>query len=472
MSTLLINPTASIETAGGRFKGLLTAMPPIGLALLAARLRQFDREVSVYDSFIGRGGPEGAAREARRLRPSVVGLPVVTPCATEVFEQAAAVRSASPDSVIVMGNIHADLFAEDILRRGIADVVVHGEAEDTIVDIDRAVVDKTDFGQVRGISFRRGDLIVRTPDRPQIEDLDSLPFPAWDLFPMEHYGLFKFAQVATPATLICGSRGCPYRCTFCSLHVMGPRRRKRSVGNIVDEIEWLHERFGMKQVAFVDPIFPISKKEGLQFADELIGRGLHRKVKWVTETRVDLLDEEMLQRCHESGLARVMFGIEVGDDAVLEGINKKFVVQESRDAIAMCRQAGVQTVGFFMVGVPGDTRESMERTIEFARELEPDFAKFTVFVPYPGTTDYNNLKAQGKLIGDHEQWSRYTSYPTRDNPPVYLPEGLTVDDMLRIHRRAFRRVYARPSAIWRHLFKIRTLSPVDAMRGFWALYAT
>src|SRR5690606_11104423 len=104
MATLLINPTASIETAGGRFKGLLTAMPPIGLALLAARLRQFDREVFVYDSFIGRGGPDGAAAEVRRLRPDVVGLPVVTPCATEVFEQAAAVRAASPDSVIVMGN--------------------------------------------------------------------------------------------------------------------------------------------------------------------------------------------------------------------------------------------------------------------------------------------------------------------------------------------------------------------------------
>lgn len=472
MATLLINPTASIETAGGRFKGLLTAMPPIGLALLAARLREQGREVSVYDSFIGRGGPEGAAREAKRLRPEVVGLPVVTPCATEVYAQAAAVREAHPDAVIVMGNIHADLFAEDILRRGIADIVVHGEAEDTIVEVDRAIVEKTDLSTVRGISYRSGDLIVRNPDRPQIEDLDSLPFPAWDLFPMEHYGLFKFAEVDTPATLICGSRGCPYRCTFCSLHVMGPRRRKRSVPNLVDEIEWLHERFGMKQVAFVDPIFPISRKEGIAFADELIRRGLHKKVTWVTETRVDLLDEEMLRHCRESGLRRVMFGIEVGDDAVLESLKKKFVVNESRAAIEMCRKVGVQTVGFFMVGVPGDTMQSIERTIDLACEMEPDFAKFTVFVPYPGTTDYNNLKAQGKLIGDPEDWSRYTSYPTRDNPPVYLPEGMTLDDLLRVHRRAFRRVYARPSAVWRHLVKIRTLSPLDALRGLWALYAT
>lgn len=472
MATLLINPTASIETAGGRFKGLLTAMPPIGLALLAARLRQRGREVAVYDSFIGRGGPAGAAREAQRVRADVVGLPVVTPCATEVFEQAAAVRAASPDSVIVMGNIHADLFAEDILKKGIADIVVHGEAEDTIVDIDRAVVDKTDLGAVPGISFRRGDTVVRTAERQQIEDLDTLPFPAWDLFPMEHYGLFKFAQVDSPATLISGSRGCPYRCTFCSLHVMGPRRRKRSVPNLVDEIEWLHERFGMKQVAFVDPIFPISRKEGIQFADELMRRGLHRKVKWVTETRVDLLDEEMLLRCHESGLKRVMFGIEVGDDAILAGLKKKFVVDESRAAITLCRKVGIQTVGFFMVGVPGDTPASIERTIDLARELEPDFAKFTVFVPYPGTTDYNNLKADGKLLGDHEQWSRYTSYPTRANPPVFLPDGMNVDDVIRMHRRAFRRVYARPSAVWRHLVKIRTLSPLDAMRGFWALYAT
>lgn len=472
MATLLINPTASIETAGGRFKGLLTAMPPIGLALLAARLRQRGREVAVYDAFIGRGGPEGAAREARSRRPDVVGLPVVTPCATEVFEQAAAVRRASPESVIVMGNIHADLFAEDILKKGIADIVVHGEAEDTIVDVDRAVVDKTDLSLVRGISFRRGTEVVRTAERPQIEDLDSLPFPAWDLFPMEHYGLFKFAQVEKPATLVCGSRGCPYRCTFCSLHVMGPRRRKRSMPNIVDEIEWLHERFGMKQVAFVDPIFPISRKEGLEFADELIRRGLHRKVKWVIETRVDLLDEDMLRRCYESGLRRVMFGIEVGDDAVLERLKKRFVVDESRAAIALCRKVGVQTVGFFMVGVPGDTPATIESTIDLARELEPDFAKFTVFVPYPGTTDYTNLKAEGKLLGDTEEWSRYTSYPTRDNPPVYLPDGMSVDDVIRMHRRAFRRVYARPSTVWRHLVQIRTLSPMDALRGFWALYAT
>jgi radical SAM superfamily enzyme YgiQ (UPF0313 family) len=471
MATLLVNPTASIETAGGRFKGLLTAMPPIGLALLAARLRQRNRDVAVYDAFIGRGGPEGVASEARKRRPDVIGLPVVTPCATDVFAQAAAVRAASPGSVIVMGNIHADLFAQDILAEGLADIVVHGEAEDTIVDIDRAVVEKTDFASIPGISFRRGDEIVRTAERPQIEDLDTLPFPAWDLFPMEHYGLFKFAQVASPATLICGSRGCPYRCTFCSLHVMGPRRRKRSVANIVDEIEWLHERFGMKQVAFVDPIFPISRKEGLQFADELIRRGLHRKVKWVTETRVDLLDEEMLRRGYESGLRRVMFGIEVGDDAVLESLKKRFVVEESRAAIALCRKVGVQTVGFFMVGVPGDTPQSIERTIDLAREVNPDFAKFTVFVPYPGTTDYNNLKAAEKLQGS-EQWSRYTSYPTRDNPPVYLPDGMSVDDIIRVHRRAFRRVYARPKTVWRHLVQIRTLSPVDALRGFWALYAT
>ena len=471
MATLLINPTASIETANGRFKGLLTAMPPIGLALLAARLRQKGRDVAVYDAFIGKNGARGAALEARRLQPHVIGLPVVTPAASEVFAQARAVRAASPRSLIVMGNIHADLFAEDILREGLADVVVHGEGEDTIVDLDRAAVDKTDLALIPGISFLRDGQLVRTAERPLIEDLDELPFPAWDLFPMKKYGLFKFAQVDSPATLICGSRGCPYRCTFCSLQTMGPKRRKRSVVNIVDEIEWLHEQFGFRQVAFVDPIFPISAREGIAFADELIRRGLHRKVSWVTETRVDLLDEKLLTRCYESGMKRVMFGIEVGDEAVLESLNKRFVVDASRAAIALCRKVGVQTVGFFMVGVPGDTPASIEKTIEFARELEPDFVKFTVFVPYPGTTDYDNLKAQGKLSGA-TQWSRYSSYPTRENPPVYLPEGMTVDDVIRMHRRAFRRVYARPATIWRHLVQIRSLTPMDALRGAWALYAT
>jgi anaerobic magnesium-protoporphyrin IX monomethyl ester cyclase len=396
-----------------------------------------------------------------------VGISVVTGTVGGASRAATIVRETDPSIHIVMGNIHADLFAEQFLRQGLADFVVHEEGEVTLVELCRELAkDSPSLETVAGISFRDGAEVFRNKPRPFITDLDSLPFPAWHLFPLDKYRLFNFARVREPGTLILGSRGCPFKCTFCSLIVnQANTRRKRSVQSIADECEWLYDRFGYQQASFVDPIFPFYKHEGVEFSQEMIRRGLADKMVWITETRVDLVDDELMEACYEGGLRRVMFGFETGSADQLKRIRKSSRIDRGVEAARSAKKAGISVVGFFMIGIPGSTRADIDATITYAsRVLDIDFAKFTVFVPYPGTADYHQLKEAGAL-DEPENWERFTSYPTRQRPPAYVPDGMTVDDLIRYQKKAYMAFYFRPRVAFNHLFRARTLGWRDAVAG-------
>jgi len=468
MKVLLVNAYESPRLTAGHYSRFLRTMPPISIAYVAAALEKAGIPVAFYDDHLQRGDRKAFFDVLRRERPSLVGFSVVTPMAQGLFDLAGAIRKFDPSLGIVMGNIHADIFAERILEKRLADYVVHGEGEITAPELVSALESGGDLSSVRGISFRANGKVRTTSPRPFIEDLDSVPFPAWHLFPIERYEIFNFASCKRPGALILGSRGCPYKCTFCCLKIMGERRRKRSPGNIADEAQWLHERFGYRQISFTDPIFPMTKKEGLAFCRELVSRGLHRKLVWITETRVDLVDLELLSAMREAGLRRIMYGFEAGSPEGLESIQKHASLQAARHAVEITRRAGLEIIGFFMLGVPGDSRRSIERTIAFAKELDIDFAKFTVFSPFPGTKVYEQLLAQGK-IPDTEQWERFTNSPSRTTPPIYLPEGIDLKDIIGYQRKALLAFYLRPKILARHLFKIRTLGLRDVFGGLASL---
>jgi len=472
MKVLLVNAHASARATAGYYRRFLAPMPPITLAYLAAALIEAEVDVEVHeDSFLG--GDRDALRQAlESARPQVVCFSVVTATMPVVADLVAVVRQAAPDAAVVLGNIHADVFAAQLLQRRLADVVVHGEGERTVVELVAALGDGSrDLGGVRGISFLRGDEVVATEPRPYIEDLDTLPFPAWERFPLERYRLFNFARVREPGMLVLGSRGCPYGCSYCSLKIMGRHRRVRSVSNIADEIEHLYDRFGILQPSFTDPIFPFGREEGFAFADELVRRGLHHKVVWISETRTDLVDRELLEAFCESGMRRIMFGFESGAGDQLDALDKGVGTDRGFEAVAAARAAGLQVIGFFMLGMPGETTASLQATLDYARALDADFAKFTVFVPFPGTPVYDELLARGE-IPRTEQWERFTSYPTRETPPIHIPRGLTAEQIIRAQKRAYASFYLRPRMAARHLLKLRTLTLGDAIDGIRALLAT
>ncbi len=372
----------------------------------------------------------------------------------------------------MQGGVHATVFDRLLLESGETDFVIQNEGEITAVKLIECLANGGNLEDVKGISWMADGEYRRNAPQPMIQDLDTIPFPAWHLLPWERYRLFNFARVEDPATLVLGSRGCPYRCNFCSLTVMGHTRRKRSIGNLVDECEYMYDRFGMKQMAYVDPIFPISRKEAIAFRDEVVKRGLHKHQVWTTETRVDLMCRETVEAMYESGCRRVMFGFETGDQETLEAIRKDFELAQAYEAVRLCKQVGMQVIGFFIIGSPGETERSINMTIDFSCDLGIEFAKYTCFVPYPGTEIYNDFLKDGTLkMPEALDFGRYTSYPTDENPAIYVTEKLTQADLMRLQKKAFRKFYLRPGMIARHLFEIRALNVNDMYNGLQLVFA-
>ena len=225
-------------------------------------------------------------------------------------------------------------------------------------------------------------------------------------------------------------------------------------------------------MAYVDPIFPISKKESLAFRDEVVKRGLQKHQVWTTETRVDLMDYETVDAMYESGCRRVMFGFETGDAETLLAIKKDFEIQQAYEAVRMCKKVGMEVIGFFIIGSPGETERSINMTIDFSCDLGIEFAKYTCFVPYPGTPIYYDFLKDGTLKKPEcDNFARYTSYPTPENPAIYVTPKLSQADLQRLQKKAFRTFYLRPCMIYRHLFEIRALNLNDMVNGLKLVFA-
>ena len=472
MKSLIVNPYTDTDRTAGQFKSFLEAMPPISVAYVAAALEQAGMDVACYDDFIHGGRVTEFEEAVRREKPDIIGFSSVTPTAPGVTKLSRLCRERFPDATLVQGGVHATVFAHRLLSSGEADVIVHNEGEVTMVDLVDALSTGRDLASVPGISFRADGQVITTPSRPMVEDLDTIPFPAWHLLEWQRYRLFNFARVASPATLVLGSRGCPYKCNFCSLTVMGHQRRKRSIPNLVDECEYMWDRYGFRQMAYVDPIFPISRKEAIAFRDEVVKRGLQKHQVWTTETRVDLMDRETVEAMWESGCRRVMFGFETGDQETLDAIRKEFDLQQAYEAVRLCKQVGMQVIGFFIVGSPGETRRSIEMTIDFSCDLGIEFAKYTCFVPYPGTPIYYEFLKDGTLKEPEcYQFERYTSYPTEHNPAIYVTPALTQDELMELQKKAFRRFYLRPKMVYKHVVEIRALNLNDMVNGLKLVFA-
>ena len=453
---LLINPSMDVAGAFGEYHTLMEPMPCIGLAYLAGACRQAGHEVRVLDNFVEDRPPESVVETARAWRPDVVGLTMLTPTARSTESLARAVRDGLPGVRVVLGNLHASIFADDLLKRGACDAVVHGEGEvrfPLLVDAWAAGREPTG---IPGISYRDGGgAAVHAEQDEPIRDLDALPYPAWDLFPWRAYTFLPFVTVARPCLSILGTRGCPFRCKFCALGYMGDRVRTRSPESIAGEVEWLVRDFGIRHVGFVDPIFPLSKAHGIETCRAIRARNLPGGWWWTSETRVDVVDEEMCREMKAARCKRILFGVESGVDELLRGVGKNFTTDDARRAVSAARAAGLEISAFFMLGLPGETAAMTRRTIDFALSLDLDFAKFGITVPLPGSELYDDLVRRGKITaGD---WDRFTTFNPDPETLPYIPEGLTGKELQGLHRRATWRFYARPRMIFRHLFVVRSM---------------
>jgi len=353
------------------------------------------------------------------------------------------------------------------------DLVVVGEAEDTILEIMDAL--NGDPGRaaeeggprlfsapvwkdIRGLWWRDASgAVIGNPARPLRQDIDNIPFPAFDLFKIEQYtnlqpitdGLTKNPRSYTIVT----SRGCPYQCTYCSKPITGNTWRPRSVENVIKEWRWLVEGLHAKEIGVTDDIWNLDINRSKELCRALIREGL-TTVPWVTihGMKVNHCDLELFQLMKQAGCKRVGFGVESGDDRILKYVIKKSQTKDMvRQAFKWCKEAGIQTMGFFILGMPTETEETMENTIKFAIELDPDLANFMIAAPYPGTKLWEIVEREGNIFS--HDWHDFSIMESRAH---YEIGDLKAELVERKWHEAYRRFYIRPARVWKRATSLDT----------------
>lgn len=463
-------PPTNLSKSYGELKSFSNPQPSIGIAYMAAVLREKGYETEIIDAYVSGYTLTKILELIKKSNCDILGLSVLTPSVEVVYEISQTVRKLLPDIKIVMGNLHASLFSDEMLSENYADYIVHREGEVTMMELLKAIEKKGGFEQVKGISYLKDGAIINSPLRPFIEDLDSLPFPAWDLFPMEKYSTDPRTAVKTGKSemQILGTRGCPNQCTFCSSKTekhQGTRYRMRSPARIVDEIVYMNERYGAEVFGFSDLAFPLVKSHAEEFCNELIRRKVNKKIRWMSECRVKPLDTELLALMKRSGCVRVCFGIESGNNTILHSIKKNFTTADVRRAVDTARKAGLEVDGMFMIGLPGETEDMIKETIAFAIDIKVRYAIFNIFVPYPGCELWDFLTKEGKIKFD--SWADFISYPTfGGGNPVYVPDGMTHKKLMELQAYAMHRFYLRPAFIYDEL---KRFSPSHAKKYYHGL---
>jgi len=468
MRVLLINPADLDTDHMGRMGALFTPIPPLGIASIAGALEEAGLCVDLLDQL---GSPlsngQIAAMVAER-RYSLVGISCLTAVMNGVVDLAAQLRARAPATPIVLGNIHATVFHRELVADRTADYVLRGEGERAMVALARAVANGGTLEQVPGLTWRDADGNVKTTPLGASIDLDALPDPAWHLLDLSRYHSTPLLGVRSPMLHIQASRGCPFKCTFCSQEVMNHGVRVRSVDNLLGELERAHVEHGTEYFAFTDAFFPLDHAQGEAFARAMIESGLHRKVRWISETRVDRVSRSLLQLLRRSGLDLLMFGLESGDQRVLDGLGKRQQLDEARDAVRWAREAGIRTLGLYVLGLPGDTADSCQATARFARDVGTDMAKFNVAIPFPGSPMFEQWRDGREDLPD---WARFNSwYDPRlaGGELLFTPEGMSSSELIAVQRSAMLRFWARPRQVWRTL-RSGVVSGRDILRGTRAL---
>lgn len=452
---LLVNPPMLTEQ--GRYidgyQGVRPKLPTLGLAYIAAVLEKGGHEVRIIDGMAEITSAEKIAGICESF--DIVGITSITFLALLSCGVAKAVREHNKNIPVIMGGPHASVLPEEVLQDKNVDYVVIGEGENTFLELVEALEAKGSIENIKGIGYRKDGKVILTQNRPIQENLDQMPLPARHLLPMSSYRSSEVRAKRHPALHMMSSRGCPYNCSFCSNKIMHRfKLRMHSPERVIEEMSVLVKDYGAKEIHFWDDCFVFDEERIYKICDLLHKSRL--KIPWDCEATMGRVNLKMLKEMRRAGCFSVSYGIEVGSDERLRKINKGWLNRDKiRQVLKLTHESGLRARGYFMFGFVGETLEEMEQTIQFAKELDLDFATFSLLVPLPGTDDYERAKKEGRF--DKYYW-RHTlvseiSFPLE---PIYLPVGVSREQLLNIHRRACREFYFRPKTVLKRLFDLRS----------------
>lgn len=475
MRVILINPPIDSVLENGHVspvtKYLFYNSAPLGILYIAALLEKKGYTVAVIDAAAEELTVQSTVEEVRRFNPDVIGIGSFTVTFESTCKLGNQLRENFPNVPMVLGSYHVTLVPDEAMSHMCFDVGVLGEGEFTMLELvdyykTHSLDDISGLEEIAGICFRKEDSqaekgwsLHKTPKRTKFKDLDSLPKPARHLLrsnnykpiPVDNHGLPKFSMIT--------SRGCPHACAFCQKSRTG--YRSHSAKYVVDEMEQLVDEFGAKDIAFVDSLFCANKRRVHEICDEIIARGLQKRISWTCSSRVEIVDKPLLQKMKDAGCWRTRFGIESGHDVVLDFISKGITQEKIRSAITAAHEVGLRPKAFFMVGHMPDTRDRIIETINFAKSIPLHDITVQINTLLPETPQLEIWKKEGY------KWGRLVNTSTDEKSfwePTFVPWGLEPEDIIELHRRFYREFYFRPVTLKRHLSAIKT--PQDVYKYF------
>jgi anaerobic magnesium-protoporphyrin IX monomethyl ester cyclase len=439
---VLVNPLVESRGHGDHVLKESVHTPPEGLCYLAACLRMKGVRVAIVDAVSQGLNALAAARAVLAYEPRIVGLGLMTISANAAGRIADAIKAVRSECAVVAGGPHVTIMSEETLKRFASiDFAVIGEGETTMTELTLALLNgKNGLDDIAGIAFRREAGIVRTKARPFIEDLDSLPLPAWDLLP-DLVSTYKqsVARSHTAASIgMVTSRGCNGKCNFCARPVHGNRLRAFSAGRVLEMFDVLCRDHGIRGFVINDDTFVVFKKRLRDICNELAGRPT--RPLWSCFARVDQVDRETLTLMYAAGCRTVSFGIESGSQRMLDAMNKEITIAQSEKAVREAHRAGLFINGYFVIGFPGETAESIDETMRFAESLPLDNAFYAYATPHPGTKFYDMIRSARDI-----DWDRFDQWQL-----TYVPDGMTEEELSDRIARATKSFYMRPGIWFRH----------------------
>jgi len=398
---LFINPNT-------RYLGtLLTVYPPLGILYLSSTLMKAGYEVKVIDADVDNLDLPDIRCAISKYTPDFVGITMNTLQSKAAFETAHYIKKHG-DIKVIAGGPHPSALKAEILRRCKSiDVVVYGEGETTFGELIKAIEDERSLDTVEGICFRNDHEIKTNEPRDQIADLDRLPRPALDLVaPIRKYP-GPYPVGARPSMHVMASRGCPFNCTFCSNPVWERKIRLRSPESVLSEVEWLQESFDVKEIFFQDDTFNVNRHWFESICNGIIDRRLNEKIIFKAPFRANekLVDLELLKLAKRAGFWMIFYGVESGNQNILDSIKKDLSLEEIERAFKLTRKAGIKTFASFMIGNLGESSGTIQDTVNFAKRIDPNYYGFALAMPYPGSDLYSIAKESGYLKADFEDYT-------------------------------------------------------------------
>ena len=454
MKVLLINPPRWNELVGKnpsiieKHRGF---NPPLGLLYLAASQKKFSsHEVEVLDTQPLRFSYENLRSHLEGCRYDVVGVAAMTFTLIDAYKTVRLVREVMPDAAVVLGGTHIHLFPEESINLKGVDYALMGEAEESFLHFLDGFADPAMLPRIPGLVYKVGREVRQNSFLP-LKNLDGIPFPDRSLLEVNHYS--SLLSKGALSTTIISSRGCPFQCAFCDrpLSPVTSLFRYRSPGSVVDELE---ECVGLniRDFLFYDDTFTVKRDRVLAICEEILRRNL--QIRWDIRTRVDLVDEEMLRMLKRAGCQAVHYGVEAGNDRILKVIKKGFPISKVREIFHLTRRIGVETLAYFMIGLPSEREEDIQDTFDLARELKPDYAHFSIFSPYPGTELYNLGLEKGIIVKDI--WREFASNPHEDFKIPVWEEHFSRDQLYEMIVKFYKSFYLRPSYWISRISRIRS----------------